>query len=69
EKQQGSPVLFSSYFRQELLSLADGENARAIKQRHPGSVIPCPVASAFSLADIDTPEDFERLEKAGFEPF
>ncbi|MDR1205847.1 MAG: nucleotidyltransferase family protein [Peptococcaceae bacterium] len=57
----GSPNLFSKAFREELLALKDGENARTVKSRHPGALIRVPAASGRALADIDTYEDFKAL--------
>jgi CTP:molybdopterin cytidylyltransferase MocA len=59
----GSPNLFSKAFREELLALKDGENARAIKSRHPGALIRVPAAGGRALADIDTYEDLKTLEE------
>jgi molybdenum cofactor cytidylyltransferase len=56
-----SPNLFSKAFREELLALKDGENARTVKSRHPGALIRVPAASERVLADIDTYEDFKAL--------
>jgi molybdenum cofactor cytidylyltransferase len=55
------PNLFSKAFREELLALEDGENARAVKSRHPDALIRVPAAHGRVLADIDTYEDFEAL--------
>lgn len=60
---QGSPTLFSATFREELLALADHENARILKQRHPQAVVPLELASPLPLADVDTPADLQRLSR------
>jgi molybdenum cofactor cytidylyltransferase len=60
------PNLFSKAFREELLGLEDGENARVVKGRHPDALIRVPVADGRVLADIDTYEDYALL--SGGEP-
>jgi molybdenum cofactor cytidylyltransferase len=59
-----SPTLFSAAFREELLSLAEGEHGRVIKQRHPESLFAVEVASPLVLRDVDTPETLRSLESA-----
>ena len=60
-EQHAAPNLFSRTFRDELLNLKDGENARVIKNRHPDALVPVPVSDARMLVDIDTKEDLLRL--------
>ncbi len=64
----GSPVLFSSIYKEELASLAPGEHARDILRRHPEAVIRLPLSSALPLMDIDLPEDLARLETLQTQP-
>jgi CTP:molybdopterin cytidylyltransferase MocA len=52
---QGSPCIFSAAFRDELLSLSEGEKPRIIKARHPEAVITVEAANPFVLVDIDEP--------------
>ena len=54
---QGSPSLFSSVFRDELLNLSEGEKPRVIKARHPEALISVEITNRLALFDIDTPED------------
>lgn len=61
--QPGSPALFSAFFRDELLTLADGRNARELRARHPEQVRMVEVANPLALADADTKEEFCRLER------
>lgn len=49
----GSPSLFSGVFRNELMSLREGEAPRAIKMRHSQALIRVPVPNPLTLADID----------------
>jgi CTP:molybdopterin cytidylyltransferase MocA/predicted acetyltransferase len=57
----GNPCLFSAAFRDELLALGQGEKPRVIKSRHPEAVLPVDIANPLALADIDRPEDLERI--------
>ena len=56
----GSPSLFSAAFREELLSLEEGEQPNVIKARHPNALIKVEIANPLALIDIDTPEDIEK---------
>lgn len=51
--QGGTPCLFSSRFREELLSLEAGEHPRDIKSRHQEAVIPVILEDPALLFDID----------------
>jgi len=57
----GSPCLFSGVFRDELMSLKEGEAPRVIKVRHSDTLIHAPVVNPLLLADIDDRETLERL--------
>ena len=61
EGQPKMPSLFSNAFRNELLALADGENARSIKKRHPNALIEVPIKTKTPLQDVDTLQDFDIL--------
>ena len=58
----GNPCLFPALFRDELLSLKDGQMPREIKIRHPGAVRGVEVSNPFLLEDIDDEETLLRLE-------
>ena len=60
--QPGMPSLFSDMFREELLTLADYENARSIKKRYPKALVEVPVKTQKPLLDIDTFQDFTCLQ-------
>ncbi len=60
----GNPALFSETFREELLTLPDGDSPRLLKKRHPGSVLSVDIDSPLPLRDIDTEEDLRALEEA-----
>jgi molybdenum cofactor cytidylyltransferase len=51
----GNPSLFSGTFRDELLSLGEGEHPRDIRKRHPDALITIEAATYLSLIDIDDP--------------
>ena len=59
----GNPCLFSASFRDELLSLGEGETPRLIKERHPETIRAVEAASQSVLEDIDDMEAFKRLLK------
>lgn len=60
----GNPCLFSALFREELLSLADGETPRLIKARHPQELRVVEVTNPVILKDMDDRESFERFENS-----
>jgi molybdenum cofactor cytidylyltransferase len=60
----GSPSLFSSVFRDMLLTLGEGENPKTIKTRYPDSLVKVEIADSLALMDIDTPQDMEKLRLA-----
>jgi molybdenum cofactor cytidylyltransferase len=61
----GNPVLFSASFREELLSLQEGEHPRNIKERNPEAVYSIEVENETALFDADDPETLLRLEGIG----
>lgn len=63
--QPGNPVLFSSFFREELLTLPDGDSPRLLKKRHADRVVYVNINSPFPLRDADTEEALRELEAAG----
>lgn len=63
EGQPGSPSLFAKEYREALLALGDGENARDIKLQNRARLRDVPVQNPAVLADVDTPEALERLER------
>jgi molybdenum cofactor cytidylyltransferase len=58
----GNPCLFSPVFREELLSLNEGETPKIIKARHPEAIIPLEVSDPLIMEDIDDMETLKRLE-------
>jgi CTP:molybdopterin cytidylyltransferase MocA len=58
-RRRGHPVLVSTALTGEFLALSPGETARSIVARHADRVAHVD-ASADVLADMDTPDDYER---------
>jgi len=59
---RGHPVLFGSHILQEILALGSDQGANIVVRKDPGRVIEAPVKSAGILVDVDTPEDFQKLQ-------
>ena len=59
----GVPVLFSRAYFDELRALPDDAGAKPILRRHRDAVLPVPLPEA--AVDIDTREQYERLELNG----
>ena len=57
----GNPCLFSAVFREELLSLKEGETPHIIKTRHQENVIGVEVKNQLALKDIDDEEMLKQL--------
>lgn len=62
-QRQGNPALFSKSYRQQLLSLKDGEHPRQIKQQHKENLIQIELQSIAPLLDGDTPQAMEELHQ------
>jgi 4-nitrophenyl phosphatase len=58
---RGTPTLFVRDLFPELAAVAGDVGGRAVVARHPDAVAAVAVAAPDVLADIDTPEDYERL--------
>jgi molybdenum cofactor cytidylyltransferase len=61
---RGNPVLFARAVFPELLRLAGDRGARAVIERDPSRVAVVDFETSMP-ADIDTPEDYERLRRRG----
>jgi molybdenum cofactor cytidylyltransferase len=59
-----SPSLFSGTFRNELLSLQEGEEPRIVKARRQEAVFPVEVSKPLALSDVDDPQMLKSLLKA-----
>ena len=63
----GNPCLFPALFRNELLSLKEGETPKAIKARHPEAIIRVEVNDPLVLEDVDDEETLERYKYSTME--
>lgn len=59
---RGNPTVFSGTFRAELLSLTGDRGGSQLIRRYPQELWLCP-AQEEELFDLDSPEDFDRMEK------
>ena len=59
--QRGTPALFARRLFPELAAVSGDEGGRAVIARHADEVATVEVADPDVLADIDTPNDYERL--------
>jgi len=57
----GNPALFSNYFRDSLINLAEGECGRDIKKKYPNRIITIEVKREEVLLDIDKPEILHKI--------
>ena len=63
ERRRGHPVLFSAEVLQEILALRSSEGANIVVRRNRDRIVEVEVNAPGILADIDTPEQFEQLQK------
>lgn len=59
---KGSPVIFSSIFIDELKALKGDKGGREVIKRNKDSLIFVEVENEYELMDIDTWEDYEKLQ-------
>ena len=62
--QRGNPVLFARAIFPELLAIQGDQGARAVLAANPARIHLVPFDDARPLADIDTPDDYERLRQS-----
>ena len=67
EGARGHPLLFSTRYRDEILSGYADVGLRGLLAAHAGDVLDLPVEDPSILADMDTPEDYERETGSGGE--
>jgi molybdenum cofactor cytidylyltransferase len=60
QQKRGHPVLFDACFKSDVLSHFEGEGLRGLLQAHPDRVREVSVPEHLMLADIDSPEDYQR---------
>jgi molybdenum cofactor cytidylyltransferase len=62
EGRRGHPVLFGATILQEVLALDTSEGANIVVRRDPSRIFQVSVNSPGVLVDVDTPEDFRKLQ-------
>lgn len=60
---RGHPLLFSTRYRDEVLTQFDSTGLRGLLHAHPDDIIEVPVDHAAILEDVDLPEDYHRLNQ------
>ena len=60
-EKQGSPVLFSKEFFQELMTLPTKNGGSYLVKKYPDQVIKVDASDKMELFDIDTQEDYEWI--------
>jgi len=60
---RGTPVLFSRRFFPELLTVTGDEGGRSLITQYPEAVSTVQVTEPRTLMDIDTPDDYEKLQR------
>jgi molybdenum cofactor cytidylyltransferase len=63
EGRRGAPVLFDCTLFSELAQLSGDIGGRQLFPRYPDKILEVPLTSREPLLDIDTPEDWERLQE------
>ena len=63
---RGHPIFIPATYTDEVLTRFDGIGLRGLLDTHPESVtdIPFPVSMADAMRDIDTPDDYRRMQAA-----
>jgi molybdenum cofactor cytidylyltransferase len=64
---RGHPVLFGSEILQEILGLTASQGANIVVRKDPSRIVQVPVNAPGILVDVDTPEDFQKLQN-DYEP-
>jgi molybdenum cofactor cytidylyltransferase len=62
EGRRGHPVLFASNILQEILALTPSQGANIVVRKDPSRIVQVPVNAPGILVDVDTPEDFQKLQ-------
>jgi molybdenum cofactor cytidylyltransferase len=62
EGRRGHPVLFAAEVLQEILALPASQGANIVVRKDPSRIVEVPVDAPGILVDIDTPEQFEKLQ-------
>jgi len=62
EGRRGHPVFFGAQVLEEVLALGTSEGANIVVRRDPSRILQVSVNSPGVLMDVDTPEDFRKLQ-------
>jgi molybdenum cofactor cytidylyltransferase len=62
--EKGNPVIFSAFYKNELLNLEDTEGGKTVLQKHKNHVYKIEMPTDSVLRDADTKQDYEGLLKA-----
>lgn len=60
---RGHPLLFSTDFRDEVLSEFEDTGLRGLLQKHANEIYEFEVQDRWILEDVDTPEDYQRVRQ------
>jgi molybdenum cofactor cytidylyltransferase len=63
EGHRGHPVLISTKYRDEILSLGRNDTLRTIMENHPDDILEVEVPSSSVTLDLDTPDDYLNVLK------
>ena len=62
---RGHPVLLCMSLRPEILALPENATLRTVVHRHLGEAVQIAVDDSAVIADVDTPEDYQRARRGG----
>ncbi|MDP2898013.1 MAG: nucleotidyltransferase family protein [bacterium] len=57
---RGHPILFSTRYRDEIMTSFDDSGLRGLLQSHPDDIFELTVSTPAALSDIDSPDDYRR---------
>ena len=57
---RGHPILFSTRYRDEIMTSFDNAGLRGLLQSHPDDILELNVSTPAVLSDIDSPDDYRR---------
>jgi molybdenum cofactor cytidylyltransferase len=62
---RGNPSIFSQKFYKPIMEIKGDVGARQIIKTHPEQVLEIEIKNSLFFSDVDTPEDFEKINKLG----
>jgi len=62
DQKKGNPVIFSAHYREVILTHKNMEGCKEIIQANKEHIVTIDMPNDHILRDVDTPEDYERLE-------